>query len=81
MASVYEVMGRMRQCGFLEMTSGLSPYSALSLVQLWIHALRQSTRLLKFLTFSCSGGLWCLRIQRSAWFDIGYMQCVSLRGF
>ena len=37
MASVYEVMGRssqsLRAGGFLEMTSGLSPYSALSLVQ------------------------------------------------
>ena len=31
----------------MEITSGLSPYSALSLVQLWIHALRQSTRLLE----------------------------------
>ena len=48
------------------------PYSALSLVRQRIHALRQST----VLTFQV-----CLRIQRSAWFDCGYMRCVSLRGF
>ena len=34
-----------------------------------------------FSHFLRSGGLWCLRIQRSAWFDSGYMRCVSLRGF
>ena len=47
-------------------------YSALSLVRMWIHALRQSTVLI-FLV--------CLRSQRSAWFDCGFMRCVSLRGF
>ena len=56
MASVYEVMGRssqfLRAGGLLEMTSGLSPYSALSLVRQRIHAVRQSTSLSGFLTFS-----------------------------
>ena len=50
--------------GLWEMTSGLSPYSALSLVRQRIHAVRQSTRLSGrishyFLVSSC-----CLRIQR-----------------
>ena len=41
-----------------------------------MHALRQFTELVKQLTY-----FHCLRFQRSAWFDIGYMRCVSLRGF
>ena len=52
-------------------------YSALSLVRSWIHALRQSTELVKQLTcFQV-----CLRFQRSAWFGIGYMRCVSPQSF
>ena len=54
MASVYTTF--LRAGGF---TSGLSPYSALSINYGYMHS---HTRLLKFLTFSCSGGLWCLRI-------------------
>ena len=52
-------------------------YSARSLVRWWIHALRLSTVLVKQLTYFQV----CLRIQRSAWFNSGYMRCVSLRGF
>ena len=46
LASVYEAFGRISRSSrvFLwEMTSGLSPYSALSLVRQRIHAVRQST--------------------------------------
>ena len=38
--------------GLWEMTSGLSPYSALSLVRQRIHAVRLSMELLKKLIFS-----------------------------
>ena len=41
---------------FWEMTSCLSPYSALSLVRWWIHALRQSMELLMKLTYFPRGG-------------------------
>ena len=48
-ASVYEAFWK--RVFLWEMTSGLSPYSALSLVRQRIHALRQSTRLSGFLVF------------------------------
>ena len=59
-------------------------YSALCLVRLWIHALRQFTELLMtlalfYMVLSGRRLQDCLRIQRSAWFDSGYMHCVSLR--
>ena len=55
-----------------------------SLVRQWIHVWRQFTRL--FGRIFLRVRLWemtscCLRIQRSAWFDSGYMHCVSLRSF
>ena len=50
-----------RQLLMVQMTSCLSPYSALSLVRQRIHALRQSMELFKG-----------RRIQRYAWFNSGY---------
>ena len=56
----------------------LSPYSALSLVGSRIHALRQSTELLKKLTKFYVPVDSGRRIQRYAWFNSEYMHFVSL---
>ena len=58
-----------RQVLMVQMTSGLSPFSALSLVRQRIHALRQSTELFEV-----------AHIFSTPWFYSGYMLGVSLRG-
>ena len=89
LASVYGAFGRISRSsrvGLWEMTSRLSPYSALSLVRQRIHVWRQSMRLSGRISRSSHVGLWettsylspysALSLGRQ-WIHVGF----SLRGF